>query len=234
MQYRLAHALAARDELLAIVVHDLRNPLHAIGLAVDMLADPALDPELRARYIAAVRRSLGRASRIICDLLDINELDGGRLELDRRPITVGEVLDDTLRDHATALHEAGMAARLSLDPAIGHLVVDVDPRRTGQALGNLMSNAIQYARGTDTVDLSARATADTVELIVADRGPGLPVADLPHVFERFHAPPTTTRGRTGLGLAIAHGIARAHGGDLTAHFRVGGGAELRYRLAVVH
>ncbi len=227
---QLARSVASRDEMLAIVSHDLRNPLHAVTLAIDELADPALDPELRARYIGAIRRSLGRAGKLISDLLDVSRLDADGLTLARQPISVRDVIEGTVRDQAMALREAGMTARVTLAPELAELVLEIDPQRTGQALANLLGNAIKYARGTEIIDVIGRRAGPDIELVVADRGPGIEPANLPFLFDRFYQAETRRRAGAGLGLAIVRGIARAHGGDVTAHVREGGGAEFRYRI----
>ena len=227
----LARAVASRDEMLAIVSHDLRNPLHAVTLALDELASPDLNADLRSRYVAAIRRSMTRAEQLIRDLLDVSRIDAEGLILERRPMSVRDVLDGTIRDQSMLLQEAHMEPLITVDAEVAKLLVEIDPQRTGQALGNIVSNAIKYARGTTSIDLSARQVANHgVELIIADRGPGIAPENLPHVFDRFYQAETRRRAGAGLGLTIARGIARAHGGDLTAHIRDGGGAEFRYRL----
>ena len=199
-------------------------------LAIDELADPALDPGLRERYVAAMRRSLARAGQLISDLLDVSRLDAGGLIVARQPVSVRDLIEGTVRDQAMALLEAGMTARVTLDPEVAELVLDIDPQRTGQALANLLGNALKYARGTEIIDVIARRAGVDIELVVADRGPGIEPANLPFVFDRFYQVETRRRAGAGLGLAIVRGIARAHGGDVTAHVREGGGAEFRYRI----
>ena len=226
----LARAVASRDEMLAIVSHDLRNPLHAVTLALDELASPDLNTDLRTRYVAAIRRSMARAEQLIRDLLDVSRIDANGLILERRPVSVRDILDSTVRDQSMLLHEAHMEAILTIDDSVATLLVEIDPQRTAQALGNIVGNAIKFARGTKAIDLSARRVDNSVELIIADRGPGIAPENLPHVFDRFYQAETRRRAGAGLGLTIARGIARAHGGDITAHIRDGGGAEFRYRL----
>ena len=229
----LERAIRSRDELLAIVSHDLRNPLHAVGLAIDELASTDLDPEMRARYVAAIHRSLGRAGQLIRDLLDVSRLDANGLVLERHPVSVRDVLDGTARDHALLLREAHMAARVVIDPAVAPRMIDIDPARTTQALGNLVTNAIKYASGTEAIELIGRTDGQVIELVVADRGPGIDPEILPHIFDRFFQAEKRRRAGAGLGLAIARGIARAHGGDLTVHLREGGGTEFCYRVPAV-
>ena len=196
----------------------------------DALAVPTCAHELRMRYVGAIHRSLDRANRLIKDLLDVSRLDANGLVLDRRPVSVRDILDGTVRDHAMLLREARMGARVLIDSKVAQQMIDVDPQRTHQALGNLVSNAIKYASGTETIELIGRTDGDAIELVIADRGPGIAPENLPHVFDRFYQAETRRRAGAGLGLAIARGIARAHGGELTAHHRDGGGTEFRYRI----
>jgi signal transduction histidine kinase len=223
---RARAAAAARDELLAIVSHDLRSPLNAIVLACDAL-EVDLGESERKRYVAAVRRAGQRAERLLRDLLDVSRLDSGGLNLERRPVTARAILEQTRADHELIARDAGSPITIELTGDPGQLHADRD--RLLQVMANLVGNALRHAPGAP-ITLAARGTADAVELSVADQGPGIQPDALAHVFERFwHG---RSRRRTGarLGLAIARGIVEAHGGTITATSEVGHGARFTLRI----
>jgi signal transduction histidine kinase len=227
----LTRAVRARDEVLAIVSHDLRSPLSTIGLAVDQLVDPELDTAARERYAAAVRRAVTRADRLISDLLDVNRLEGGQVTMDPRPIAVAPVLRQVARDHEVLARAAGIAISVH---AAEELVARADRDRLLQALGNLVGNALHHARGCGAVEIGAeRDPEGRVRMWVQDRGPGIPAAELPHVFDRYFQGDRRRRGGAGLGLAIARAIVEGHGGRIAALSEPGAGARFEITLPAV-
>jgi PAS domain S-box-containing protein len=224
----LARAVLVREDVLAVVSHDLRNPIHAVGVAIDELADPELGLPERARYIGAVRRTLKRADRLIEDLLDASRIDGGILAVQPQAISVRAMLEQAAQEHEMLAREAGMPIAVE---AIDDIVC-ADRDRVLQTLGNLIGNAFRHARGRGPIELRAARDGDWVWISVADRGPGILSDVLPRIFDRFYKADRTRRSGAGLGLAIARGIVRAHGGSIEAGNREGGGAELRFSLPV--
>lgn len=214
-------AVRDRDDLLSIVSHDLRNPLSAIGIAADLLIDPTLDPEERKVMVAAVQRSLHRAVRLIDDLLDVTRIEAGGLRLSRKDVSVRELLSQLQNEHALLAKDAGLELRIEV--ADGVDTMPVDRERILQVLGNLLSNAVRYARDSGEVLISARLDGHWVELAVADRGPGISPELLPHLFDRFFQASHQKSAGAGLGLAIAKGIVEAHGGSITATSTLGNG-----------
>lgn len=215
-------AVQDRDDLLSIVSHDLRNPLNAIRIASDELADPTLEPGERKMMVAAVQRALRRADRLIQDLLDVSRIESGRLQLSSSPVPIRELLEQARGEAESSLREAKLELKVVIDPAVGPLTVDRD--RVVQVLDNLIGNATRYARGTGAITLEARRDGDLVELAVEDKGPGIKPEELPHLFDRFYQVRTKKRAGAGLGLAIAKGIAEAHGGRITAKSTLGQGS----------
>jgi signal transduction histidine kinase len=218
----LERALRARDEILAIVSHDLRNPLNAVSVAVDELADAQLDDSSRQQYVGAIRRSVSRADRLIRDLLDVSRIEAGKLSVEPHQVDTRALLDLAQRDHDVLLREAGVA--VSVDILAGAERIAADRDRMLQALGNLIGNALRYARVGRILDLSAVPEENHITLRVGDRGPGIPPDALPHIFDRFWQAHRQRRAGAGLGLAIAKGIVEAHGGRIRAENREGGGA----------
>lgn len=226
MLARAQAAAAARDELLAIVSHDLRSPLNAIVLACDALDADIGDTE-RKRYVGAVRRAGQRAERLLRDLLDVSRIESGALRLECRPISARSLLEQTRSDHELAARDAGSQIRIETVGDPGQVFADRD--RVLQVLANLVGNSIKHAAGAAIV-LEARGAADHVAITVGDSGPGIAAEALPHVFDRFWQGRSRRRGGAGLGLTIARGIALAHGGDITVASEVGQGTRFTVEL----
>jgi phosphoserine phosphatase RsbU/P len=224
----MLRAVRVREDVLAVVSHDLRNPIHAVGVAIDELADPTLGEGERARYVGAVRRTLKRADRLIQDLLDASRIEAGALPVSPQPTMLRGILEQAAREHEVLAGEAGV--KIIITPVDDKVQADRD--RVLQALGNLIGNALRHARGTATLELTAERRDDVVWVSVADRGPGIDPEALPRIFDRFFQADRQRRAGTGLGLTIAEGIVRAHGGTIEARNRDGGGAEFRFSLLV--
>jgi signal transduction histidine kinase len=220
---RAEHAAQAREDVLAIVSHDMRGPLSAIGIALDGLRDPDLDAGLRERCVSAVQRSVERAERLIRDLLLAHQLEVRGVQVELRSLDVRALLDRVLHEHELVAGQDRTQLVIAVATDVG--VVRADRDRLGQAFANLIGNALRHARGTPTIELGAHRRADgAIALTVRDHGPGIAVDALPHVFDRYWQG-RHRRGGAGLGLAIVRGIAQAHGGDATVRNHPDGGAE---------
>jgi signal transduction histidine kinase len=213
-------AAQAREDVLAIVSHDMRGPLSAIGVALDGLRDLALDPPTRERIIGAAQRSVDRAERLIRDLLFAHQLEVRGLQVEARSFDVAPMLRHVAHEHELVAHQDGTALLVVIEDGLVALRGDRD--RLGQAFANLIGNALRHARGTPIIELGARRAG--VALTVRDRGPGIAPDALPHLFDRYWQG-RDRRGGAGLGLAIVRGIARAHGGDAQVRNHPDGGAE---------
>jgi signal transduction histidine kinase len=220
-------AAAARDDLLAVVSHDLRSPLNAIVLACDALEGIHGDAPDQRRYIGAIRRASQRAERLLRDLLDVARIESGGLRLECRPVSAKAILDQTRSDHEIVARDAGAQLVVDITADPGQVFADRD--RILQVLANLVGNSIKHAAGAP-IRLEARADADGVELVVADRGPGIVPDQLPHIFYRFWQGRSKRRGGAGLGLTIAKGIVEAHGGQIEVTSEVGQGTRFTVRL----
>jgi PAS domain S-box-containing protein len=211
MQDALRQQVEFREHLLAIVSHDLRSPLGAIGNAAYVLARRAGGDELAAKSIATIQRSVGRMTGLIRDLLDFARTRlGGELPLSRRRTDLAVLLGAVL-DEARAVHPE---RTLEL-AASGGAFAEVDPDRFQQALTNLVANAVAYGTPGRPIRLALREAAGVWEVEVWNEGPPIPPEALPTLFEPFQRGPHRQGDRNvGLGLYIVDQIVRAHGGEI--------------------
>ncbi len=223
--YRRARAaVEARDGVLGVVSHDLRNPLSVIGMGVaSLLANGTRDEARTREVLQAMHESVRWSQRLIQDLLDVTSVEAGGLSVTCSP-------QDPVMLVARAVHFFEETAdrrgiRLQLDLPEQLPTVDVDPDRILQALGNLLSNAIKFTPAGGTVRAGATLVGQRVHCFVVDAGPGVPAEDVPHIFDRFWTARRNARVRgTGMGLAIVRGIADAHGADVWVERAPEGGA----------
>ena len=207
-------AVRVREEFLAIVSHDLRNPLNSIMLGSEVLQmSPALDAQSRGK-VNLINDAAIRMSRMLSDLLDLSSMDAGYLSMERKLESVDELLSTTV-ETATP----GAAAKsIRLETAIDepHLVAYCDRDRVLQVLTNLIGNAIKFTRRGGSICLEARRTFDEIELSVRDSGAGIAKSQLDHIFDPYWQAAKTAKLGTGLGLSIARGIVEFHGGKIWA------------------
>jgi PAS domain S-box-containing protein len=230
--YRKAeNAARLRDEVLAIVSHDLRNPLNVISFSADVLLRGWLPETGRAaerRQVEGISLSADRMRRLIGDLLDVARVDAGRLPVEPTPDPAADLLLEALELHAPLAEEKRLLTRVRIPPDAPPVLADRD--RVLQVLSNLLGNAIRHTPEGGTIVLSAETGEHEVRFAVSDTGPGIPDEHLPHIFDRFWRAQRARRGGAGLGLAIARGIVDAHGGTIWAESRVGEGSTFYFTL----
>ncbi len=220
-----------RDEVLAIVSHDLRNPLSVVSFASEALlrawsAEPEHAPE--RRQLEGIALSAERMRRLINDLLDVARVDAGRLAVDPVPVPVGRLVLDALEMYAHLAEARAILTRV-LIPAESPPVL-ADPDRVLQVLSNLLGNAIRFTPRGGGITLAAEVDEREVRFSVADTGPGIAPEHLPHVFDRFWRAQRARRGGAGLGLAIARGLVEAHEGRIWAESVPGEGSTFTFTL----
>jgi PAS domain S-box-containing protein len=232
---RLEEADRRKDEFLGMLSHELRNPLAPIRNSVFMLRrSGARDPALRERTLSIVDRQVEHLTRLVDDLLDVTRITRGKVELRRERVDVGALLQRTLEDHRALADSRGVELRVDAAPA--EAVVDGDPTRLMQIVGNLLQNAVKFTpRGGHVwTSLAIRDEAGRVEVRVRDDGPGIEPALLEHLFEPFVQGDRTlarSGGGLGLGLALVKGLAELHGGSVAAASAgPGSGAEFTVSL----
>lgn len=222
----LQAAVAAREDLLAIVSHDLRSPLNAILLREDVLARKRGSDRDLTEHARWVRRSIGNMHRMIQALLDVASLDAGRLALKLEASDVREVVDEVVDALAPIAAEAGIALECRVPD---RHVARFDRERVAQVVYNLVGNAVKFTPPGGRITIAAEASADELHVSVTDTGRGIEPEVLPHVFERYFTTEHGGRG-TGLGLHIARGIIEAHGGRIWVSSTLGEGATFHFTI----
>ena len=233
MAAELEEAESRRRSLTADIAHELRTPTSNIQGYMEAIKDGVFQPT--PETVDTIHEQSLLLSRLVDDLRLLAQVDGGELQLQRTQTRLEELVQscvDALRPRAEA---KGVA--LGVDVAGTMLALDLDPTRIAQAVGNLLDNAVTHTPEGGSVTVSVHASADAVEVHVADTGPGIAPDDLSRVFDRFYrADPSRSRstGGTGLGLTIARRLVEAHGGSIEAESVVGQGSRFVIRLPVAN
>jgi signal transduction histidine kinase/ActR/RegA family two-component response regulator len=225
---RAERAEATKDEFLAMLGHELRNPLAPIVSALDLMR---LRGGTQPREIGVIERQTKHLMRLVDDLLDVSRIARGMITLDKRPIDAADVIQ-----RAVEMTEPLFVARhqkLAVSVPVG-LVIDVDPERIAQVITNLLSNAAKFSPAEGAIELRARRDGDEIVISVRDRGIGIAPELLPHIFDMFvqqRQALDRAGGGLGLGLTIAKSLVEQHGGTVRARSDgAGTGAELEVRL----
>ncbi len=232
--YNLAQrANRARDEILGVVSHDLRNPLSVISMCTRVLIDnPPQDDAERRDVLRTIDESAKWMQRMIRDLLDVSSIEAGALSIERAPEDTATIVERAVQIFTAPAAERSIALYEDVPPDVPQL--NVDAGRILQVLANLIANAIKFTQPGGRVTVSARRSDGGVTMSVVDTGPGIPAEDLPHIFERYwHARRKARTRGSGLGLAIVKGIIDAHGGHVAVSSVLGQGSTFSFTLPIV-
>jgi signal transduction histidine kinase len=224
-------ASRAREEMLAVVAHDLRNPLNAVMMTTQLFADTEPSGQKRDQLLGVILRSARRMNRLIEDLLEVVRQDSGKMNLDVDEISVASLLAQTAEMFQTTAAENGISLRVEETPP--GLTVKGDSERIMQVLGNLVGNGLKFVARGGSVVLKCELKGDEAIFSVADSGPGIAGEDLDRLFEKFWQRRRTDKRGVGLGLAIARGIVEAHGGRIWVESRIGDGSTFYFTLPAV-
>lgn len=220
-------AISGRDAILAVVSHDLRNTLNVIQLKTHVMQESA-DSQSRDDAIFIQRRA-GEMVRLIQDLLDISSMEAGQFRLEKSPQTVEPIVKKAI-DILSGQAER-KSLRLETEVKVEkESIINCDPDRIQQVLGNLIGNAIKFTAPEGDIMVRVEVCRGEVCFSVRDSGPGIPEADLPHVFDRFWSVGKSGVMGTGLGLSIAKGLVEAHGGRIWAESEMGVGSTFVFTL----
>ncbi len=233
--YREAtQATEAREEILAVVSHELRNPLAAIVAMVETLLHWLPDDAWRARertQLESLLQTTGQMTRLVQDLLDVTRIEGGHFSVRAGPEDAGELIHETAELLRPLAERAGV--RLESLPAAELPAVFADRQRVVQVIGNLVGNAVRLTPAGGSVLVAAETRGGELWFRVTDTGPGISPEHLPHLFERFWRPRRAGGLGAGLGLAISRGIVEAHGGRIWAESGGAGGSTFYFTLPAV-
>lgn len=228
-RHRLRRALEAeRRDHVAMLVHDLRQPLSSLGLVAEMLEEDGLDPTELREAVGTMRVQLVEMSRLVDGVLAASRLEAGLFTVDRKPTTLREVLEPTQRTFGPIAHRRRV--ELGFEGALDAPIL-ADAPKLRQALENLLANSLKFTPKGGRVRVRIERSKGRVEIVVEDSGPGIPLAERATLFERYRqGAQGRSRGGAGLGLAIAKGITGAHGGTVVCEDSELGGAAFRVSL----
>ncbi len=228
VEARLRKALRARDEVVSVVSHDLRNPVGTIYIAADLLLAVPLPEEKRSEHLTVIKRQAKQMEILIKDLLDVSRIEAGTLPVRPEKDDVGLLLADVVEQ----IGPLSRSRRLNFVQRVeaGLPPVSADRTRVLQVLWNLLGNAAKFTPDGGDVTVGAAQDGEMVRVFVRDSGPGIDPDDQPHVFDRFWQVRRSDREGVGLGLAIVKGIVEAHGGEVGVESTLGHGSTFWFTL----
>lgn len=222
------HAVRARDDVLAIVSHDLRNPIHTISMAADLLRERLSGDEESARQIDIISRTARRMEHLIRDLLDVARIEAGGVRIQPTEQDPAELVREAVQFQQPQARERSI--RLVGEAPEAMPPIRADRERLLQVFQNLIDNALRFTPEGGEVTVRAVAGPDEVRFSVRDTGTGIEQDQLEHLFEPFWQAEKAAQGGAGLGLAIARGIVEAHGGEISAESTPGGGTTISFTI----
>jgi signal transduction histidine kinase/CheY-like chemotaxis protein len=222
----------AKDEFLALLAHELRNPLAPIVTAAALLRRPDAPPASLVRTAAIVDRQARTLARLLDDLLDVSRITRGRIELRAETVSLADAIATALEATRPLIEERRHDVAVSLPPA--PLYVDADPARLEQIIVNVLNNAAKYTDPKGRIEVILTEDGGEAVLRIRDSGIGIPAAILPRIFEPFVQGDTSlahSAGGLGVGLTLVQRLVELHGGRVAAHSDGAGcGSEFRIRL----
>jgi PAS domain S-box-containing protein len=228
----LKEADRRKDEFLALLAHELRNPLAPIRTALHLLAVPGVDAPVAARARDVMERQVHHLIRLVDDLLDVSRIMRGKIELRREPVDLADVIARATEAAQPVLDARGQELTVSLPPQ--PLRLEADPVRLAQVVGNLLNNSAKFTAGAGRITLTAAREGEEVVLRVRDTGIGIPADMLAQIFEPFVQGDRSldrARGGLGIGLTLVRRLVDLHGGRVEAHSAgPGQGSEFVVRL----
>ncbi|HSO40798.1 MAG TPA: ATP-binding protein, partial [Labilithrix sp.] len=226
-------ATQMRDDVLGIVAHDLRNPLGTILMQAALLKRRADAPDLASRHAPSldiIERAATRMTRLIEDLLDVTQMEAGRLSVQRGSIPAERVVADAVESQETLASSVSVDLRLDLARDLPEVWADRD--RLLQVFENLIGNAVKFTAAGGRVTVGAAPHEGEVRFWVADTGKGIAPEDVPRVFDRFWQAQHAGRYGAGLGLPVVKGIVEAHGGRVWVESAPGQGSTFFFTIPV--
>lgn len=208
----------------ADVAHELRTPLAILRSELEAVQDGVREPS--SAVIASLHEETLRMGRLIADLETLSSADAAVFTLQRRVLSLTDLVGSTVEDFRDRFRQADIALATDLD----EVFVDGDDDRLRQIVTNQLTNALKFVPPSGSVTVTVHRTGQWAELRISDSGPGIPDTDLPHIFDRFFRSRTARADGSGIGLAVAKELTTAHGGTITATSSPGTGAVFITRL----
>ena len=229
---REQQAVRARDELVAVVSHDLRNPMTIISMLCGMMqktfsSDGSHASRRITTAIDTMQQASSRMNILLEDLLDTSKIEAGRYTISAQSLDVTQIYEEALSLLMPLASEKQVELTFHAEP---DLQIHADPERLFQVLSNLISNAIKFTPADGKIVVAAMSNGDDIVFSVRDSGKGIPAEQLPHIFDRYWTAKEGNATGTGLGLYISQGIIKAHGGQLLAESTPGEGSEFRFTV----
>lgn len=221
-----------KDEFVLTASHELRSPLTSVqGFAELLMMERESLTQRQVETVEIILDNCRHLVRLLNDLLDLARSDAGRLAIRPRPTQLAPLIEDVVRTMRAQTDAGGQTLDDQIDPNLP--LVEAEPDRIRQILVNLVTNAHEYSPERASIQVTARVADDAVQIDVIDNGPGIPPAQVEHIFERFvrgDAGLTQRVGGTGLGLAISKSLVDLHGGTIAVDSEVGRGSTFTVRL----
>ena len=231
MEAELEQAIQAREDVLAVVSHDIRNFLQAIRSGVMMLATrkDSLSEDVRNMIYERIKITVDLMSRMIQDLMDMANIRMGRIAVSMRPEIISNVIREAIVVHEPLAQDKGIKLTSRIESATD--IVECDRERVLQVLANIIGNAIKFSQG-GRIEVDVVRSGDHLQVSVADTGPGIAAEDLPHVFDAYWSGTANLGRGTGLGLYITKRIMEAHGTKIWIDSRIGVGTTVHFCLTL--
>ena len=229
--HQAEQATRARDDVLAVVAHDLRNPLNTVTMAISlMLETTPIERTQERRQQEIVRRAADQMNRMIQDLLEVKRMETGHLTIEAKPESADVLVSDTIEMLRPLASGSSIVMEANVDAELPPVLADA--ARIQQVLSNLVGNAVKFTPRQGRISVSANRLDREVRFAVIDTGPGIPPEQVPHIFGRFWQAKSSDRRGIGLGLAIAKGIVEAHNGRIWVESQVGVGSTFYFTLPI--
>ena len=227
-------ATRMRDDVLGIVAHDLRSPLSTILLQTNLLQrQQKAEPDARSdKPLETIERVARRMNRLIQDLLEVTQIDAGKLSIERARVPSAPLIQDTLVSQRLRASSVSLDLRSEVSDELPDIWADRD--RLMQVFENLVGNALKFTESGGSVTIGSKSGNGEVLFSVADTGAGITPEQVPHLFDRFWQSGKADRRGAGLGLAIVKGIVEAHGGRIWVESTLGAGSTFSFTIPTSH
>jgi two-component system phosphate regulon sensor histidine kinase PhoR len=218
-----------RRDFVANISHELRTPLASVRLLIETLLNGALEePETATRMLNQMLGEVDSITQLAQELLDLSMIESGQMPMQMTHADLGEIVAEQIIHYEPLAQQKQIVVKNDVPE---DMIVEVDRKMIGRVLGNLMHNAIKFTPDRGRIAIAAASADDKITVSVADTGVGIPLEDLPRIFERFYkVDRARDKSGTGLGLAIARHVVEAHGGRIWAESVEGKGAVFYFTL----